>query len=138
MQAITQCDLTGYLGLPSLPTICGTVIVNEIIQYFSSRWPVQWFPSLTAPKYRGQLSSERIFVKKSWFRFWSEHNVKYDNMSTEYSEISGLYMCVCVYNCHFKQTFSHLLLLKTLRWSSLRRRKKFKRDIWKYDNNTNI
>lgn len=36
------------LSLPSLPTICGTIIVNQIVKHFASRGSVQWLPSLTA------------------------------------------------------------------------------------------
>ena len=46
-----KCSLQDKMGLPSLPTISGTVIVYEIVEHSSSRWPVQWLPSLTAPKH---------------------------------------------------------------------------------------
>ena len=105
-----QCSLQHKMGLPSLPTISGTVIVYEIVEHSSRRWPIQWLPCLTAPKYHAQLTQQTFskeaqnFVQllvwttvqfyaqdaKPKFQFQPKPNVKYNSISTEYLEISAV------------------------------------------------
>ena len=61
------------IGLPSLPAVGGTVIVNEVVKYFSSRWPVWWLPSFAGKDVEFDIISLSLF---NYFTVWVHSKVE--------------------------------------------------------------